>query len=368
MAQLCLDQLLSNRKTSSLILINDSIRFSALPLLYEFSQRALDTDQQIITLLTETSPTAWLQTFNNNKNKIHIIDAFSDPLGWELDSPIIYEKDTQGGGSLVRLTRLPDFERHVLPLLMDWIKKAPATLIMVDSLTPLTRISSHRTYQFVKALESLTTETIRAVVGYHADIRPMIDNKTMIHQLPPLSDSLNRLASVVMTLEQLKAPTAQTETQARLTGFVAQDTFSYLHTTSNQVTRGGVAKIEWRRKSGKVIYETNGFLLDNGRLVVVPASQLGVQEQDENEESDDDEKNNKTDTPDPTANLSFNLSLTDEQRKTKENLVLPYLKAQQVEIDGSTSSSTSSSGGAIYYEPDAADDFDDEDPDDDLDI
>ncbi|ORZ22541.1 Elongator complex protein 5 [Absidia repens] len=204
-------------------------------------------------------------------------------------------------------------------------------------------------------------------------MQPMTTKNVMMQQLPPLSDSLNRLAAVVITLDQLKAPTAQTEAQARLTGFVAQDTFSYLHITSNHVARGGVAKVEWRRKSGKVIYETNGFFVEPStrRLVVVHASQLGIQEQedDHNDGDDDDGKNKDGNTLDPTANLSFNLTLTDEQRKTKENLVLPYYKAQQVEIDGGSSSNhTPAAGGSIYYEPDAADDFDDEDPDEDLDI
>ncbi|KAI9305839.1 Elongator complex protein 5 [Cunninghamella echinulata] len=214
------------------------------------------------------------------------------------------------------------------------------------------------------------------------DMRPIPDynntNVLLQQSLPPHIDSLNRLASVIISLEPLKAPTAQSENQARLTGFVAQDTFSYLTITSNNIHRGALAKIEWRRKSGKVSYDTNGFYLDtndnNNRIKVVPTSYFGIEKEDDmdnDEENNNDKKNDKDSTPDPTANLSFNLTLTDEQRKTKEKLVLPYLKAQQIEIDGTSSSSASTStttGGAIFYEPDAADDFDDEDPDDDLDI
>ncbi|KAI8340070.1 Elongator complex protein 5 [Chlamydoabsidia padenii] len=365
MTQLCLDQLLDNKKSAPLILLNDSIQLSALPLLREFSQRTLETNHSVIALLTETSPSAWLHSIasSTQKSKVHIIDAYSDPHGWESDAPLVHEQDTKGCGSLVRLTRLSDFERHILPLVMDWTKKAPGCLIVVDALNPLANMSFYKTYRFVKALESLTTETIRIIVGHHMDSRP-----TTTQQLPPLFDSLNRLASVIITLHQLKAPTAQTESQARLTGFVAQDTFSYLHITSNHLTRGGVGKIEWRRKSGKVWYETNGFYMDTttGRLVVVLPSHLGVDDKKDQEEEDDDKVEQAA--VDPTANLSFNLTLTDEQRKTKENLVLPHFKAQQVELDGVSSPSFTSSGGSIYYEPDAADDFDDEDPDDDLDI
>ncbi len=57
--------------------------------------------------------------------------------------------------------------------------------------------------------------------------------------------------------------------------------------------------------------------------------------------------------------MSFNLSLTEEQKQARSNVVLPYMKAQV---------STMGTGGTIFYEPDAADDYDDEDPDADLDI
>lgn len=192
-------------------------------------------------------------------------------------------------------------------------------------------------------------------MGYHSDVK--LISKTGL----ALQDSLNRLGSVIIKLEALKERTAF-ETQAALTGFVPQDTFSYLTITSNCLTKGGIAHIEWRKKSGKVQYESNGFLLsDNGLLQVVAANQLTL----EKEEEPEPEAMQVDTKSDPTANLSFNLSLTDEQRKTKENLVLPFMKAQQLEVSVEEEKKSS---GLIYYDPDAADDFDDEDPDDDLDI
>ncbi|CAO3631982.1 unnamed protein product [Cunninghamella blakesleeana] len=380
-SQLCLDQLLNNKKTSSLIVINDSIQFSALPLLIEFSQRALDTypSHQVIAILTETSPSIYLQQFQNTK-QLHIIDAYTDPYGWEKN-----ENEAQpfyNCADFDHIHNINDFEKYILSNVIEWIKKSPNTTIIIDSLNPFSQISTYRTYQFLKAIESLTTETIRAIIGYHMDIRPIPDNNNsstiLLQQLPPFIDSLNRLASVNIILEALKGTTAQSENQARLTGFVVQDSFSYLTTTSNHIYRGGLAKIQWRRKSGKVSYETNGFYLDiNKKMMIVSPSYFGIENEsdmdddDDNKKKNDKDKDNNNNTPDPTANLSFNLTLTDEQRKTKEKLVLPYLKAQQIEIDdnsSTTTSSTTSSGGAIFYEPDAADDFDDEDPDEDLDI
>jgi len=57
------------------------------------------------------------------------------------------------------------------------------------------------------------------------------------------------------------------------------------------------------------------------------------------------------------SQVSFNLHLTDKQKKAKDDLVLPYL-----------SGATNNPVGTIHYHPDDRDDFDEDDPDDDLEI
>ncbi|EPB89703.1 hypothetical protein HMPREF1544_03503 [Mucor circinelloides 1006PhL] len=350
MSSLALDQLLNNKKSSSFIFINDTIRLSALPILADIGKRALVDDKSLVVLLTETSPRAWRERFPVDKqNNIYIIDCYSDPHGW--DNHVEKRMDS----NTVQVNDIKDMEKLILSPILKKVMDTPNCTILVDSITPLAMISQHRAYQLVKALESLTTDAIRLAVGYHSDVK--LISKTGL----ALQDSLNRLGSVIIKLEALKERTAF-ETQAALTGFVPQDTFSYLTITSNCLTKGGIAHIEWRKKSGKVQYESNGFLLsDNGLLQVVAANQLTL----EKEEEPEPEAMQVDTKSDPTANLSFNLSLTDEQRKTKENLVLPFMKAQQLEVSVEEEKKSS---GLIYYDPDAADDFDDEDPDDDLDI
>ncbi|EPT04276.1 hypothetical protein FOMPIDRAFT_1157338 [Fomitopsis schrenkii] len=67
--------------------------------------------------------------------------------------------------------------------------------------------------------------------------------------------------------------------------------------------------------------------------------------------------------PDPTRSVSFNLSLTDEQQRTRAQVPLPYAH------EGKPASSPSvPPPAAILYDPDSADDLDDDDPDEDLDI
>ncbi|KAJ2889587.1 hypothetical protein GGI21_006515 [Coemansia aciculifera] len=63
---------------------------------------------------------------------------------------------------------------------------------------------------------------------------------------------------------------------------------------------------------------------------------------------------------DPAANLSFNLNLTDKQRRDKAEVALPYLEARVADTAGG--------GGEIIYQLDEEDDWDEDDPDDDLEI
>ncbi|KAI9483990.1 MAG: Elongator complex protein 5 [Benjaminiella poitrasii] len=358
MTSLALELLLNNKKSSPFILISDTIRFSSLPILIDIGKRALSQDKTLIVLLTETSPKAWRERFPKIHHKnIFIVDCYSDPHGWDDDS-VQEEADT------IKVRNIKDMEKSILSPIMKKATNTPNCTILVDSISSLAMISQYRTYRLVKALESLTTDAIRLVIGFHSDIK--LDSKTGLS----LQDSLIRIASVIVKLEALKERT-HFETQAALTGFVPEDTFSYLSTTANCVTKGGIAHIEWRKKSGKVQYESNGFVLNaaNGLLDVVTTTQLtGIDEEEEKKKQEEKEKAEAMEVDaknDPTANLSFNLSLTDEQRKIKESLVLPYMKAQQLEV---TSEEVTKNSGLIYYDPDAADDFDDEDPDDDLDI
>ncbi|XP_060078246.1 elongator complex protein 5-like isoform X1 [Ylistrum balloti] len=68
---------------------------------------------------------------------------------------------------------------------------------------------------------------------------------------------------------------------------------------------------------------------------------------------------------DPAANLTFNLSLTDQEKKARSQVKLPYTYDQD-RIEATLNKSVGE--GKIFYQPDEADDFDEEDPDDDLDV
>jgi len=84
--------------------------------------------------------------------------------------------------------------------------------------------------------------------------------------------------------------------------------------------------------------------------------------------------------PDPTQNLSFNLSLSESQQRSRAEVPLPYAHeglTSHIEYiplvclfncTGQRIDMARSNTGVIFYDPDSADDIDDDDPDDDLDI
>ncbi|XP_034757072.1 elongator complex protein 5 [Etheostoma cragini] len=117
-----------------------------------------------------------------------------------------------------------------------------------------------------------------------------------------------------------------------------------------------VAKITKRSKSGKVIQDEQIFSIKDDFTVMVQGkpSQLGPKTADPKEQETD-----------PTANLTFNLRLSDTEREAKEKLALPFVFSKEKKTALLHSGPGS---GRILYEPDANDDYDQEDPDDDLDV
>ncbi|XP_036968914.1 elongator complex protein 5 [Acanthopagrus latus] len=117
-----------------------------------------------------------------------------------------------------------------------------------------------------------------------------------------------------------------------------------------------VAKLTKRSKSGKVMQDEEVFSIKEDLTVIVqsrPSHVGGRQNEAEEQETD------------PTANLTFNLRLSDTEREAKEKLALPFVFSREKKTALLHSGPGS---GRILYEPDANDDYDQEDPDDDLDV
>ncbi|KAK5848374.1 hypothetical protein PBY51_005993 [Eleginops maclovinus] len=81
-----------------------------------------------------------------------------------------------------------------------------------------------------------------------------------------------------------------------------------------------VAKITKRSKSGKVIQDEEIFRIKDDLTIVIQSksSQPGAKKADSEEQETD-----------PTANLTFNLRLSDTEREAKEKLALPFVFSKE---------------------------------------
>jgi len=107
-----------------------------------------------------------------------------------------------------------------------------------------------------------------------------------------------------------------------------------------------ILALEYRKKSGRTIKESGTLDIPSGKLSI-----LDVQTVDDQAPSGID------------FGTTFNLAMTDRQRESKEEVVLPHFSAQS----HYSAVKASESPAEIQYTLDAEDDFDDEeDVDEDL--
>lgn len=116
-----------------------------------------------------------------------------------------------------------------------------------------------------------------------------------------------------------------------------------------------VARTTKRSKSGKVFQEEELFSVQEDLTVTVHSKVSHTVQTQADPDSE----------ADPTANLTFNLHLSETEREAKEKVALPFVFSQEKK---SALLNPGQGAGRILYEPDENDDFDQEDPDEDLDV
>ncbi|KAG0202120.1 hypothetical protein BGX28_005262, partial [Mortierella sp. GBA30] len=310
----------------------------------------------IIVVCAEMAPEEFLP-LTKGKHRKAIIDCYSNPSAWTKD----FEPSLSDVASVSRQTSASSNVISIESLSLKSIRRASSIItdvilaqqpsnftIYFDSLSQFLAASVPGTFNLIRSITGLLTDSSRIIAIHHEDV-PDADS---FHPNASKPYASNSLAHIATTMIAVKSSEAIRQDQEDLrNGVVAAKEFCYL-TVHGNAWDSAVCEIEHKRKSGKVARETNAYHLGSptGELVVVNVWDV-VGDMPDIEKLDLEESQ----TSDPAANLSFNLNLTEEQRRAKNDTVLPYLKTQE-------------STGAIYYEPDAADDFDDDDPDDDLTI
>ncbi|KAI9786966.1 MAG: hypothetical protein M1839_005197 [Geoglossum umbratile] len=231
-------------------------------------------------------------------------------------------------------------------------KVAPKALLIIDTLYPLSLSHSPQLPAFFSAFLTPTTSLLAT---YHTDI-PLPP-----HPYTPTPLTLIKyLATTLLTTHSLSHVLARKAARDRSEiepVFGIGEGEGVVCGLGSNDRRGVVVEMEYRRKSGRGVMEWF-FLPSDDHPLNTTNPPPGVKEKvvlltDHPLYRIPD----NSDTPEPESSATnttttFNLGLTDKQRKAREDVVLPYYDAQG---DGGVGE-----GGRILYEMGWEDDFDEE--------
>ncbi|XP_019628065.1 PREDICTED: elongator complex protein 5-like isoform X1 [Branchiostoma belcheri] len=320
-----LQQVLEGTETSSLVVIEDCVEHDGRPVFHCFCSELAKRCASVHLFHLEKPADCFLE--GANVSKIHLHDGFSDPLLWE-------EQNRDSSEDRIDLTSAPDFLGHVKKLS---VKTSPVAVV-IDSLTPYLLhcpgyVICRALHRLLRArLDSDGVEIALVVAGFHGDLH---DDSTAV--------ALRHMATTWVQLQEgAESPTRSREGAES--------------PTQDRACFHGTCEVLHRRKSGKVIRQDEEYHISaqwslTSRVQKAPVRPAAQPDQESQ--------------VDPTANLTFNLRLTDTEKEARSRVVLPYMHHQRKKAPDKPAATP---GGQIFYQPDDVDDFDEEDPDDDLDF
>lgn len=190
---------------------------------------------------------------------------------------------------------------------------------------------------------------------YHADVPLALGPSALSEYEPHPLTVLNHLATTVLRVSSLHQAVEKRRAEDRSlpepAWGLAEGREGVLvgvkgSTGGSSGVRGVVVEMELRRRSGRAVVER--FVLEPhgsaaGAMSLLSDHPLFAAPPGAGDEQGEDED---------LAETTFNLGLTEKQRKDREGIVLPYFDAQK-DVGGGQ-------GGRILYEMGREDDFDDE--------
>lgn len=238
---------------------------------------------------------------------------------------------------------------------------AIGAVVIIDSLNALASSSPHGLASF---LSSILTPVVSLVAPYHADV-PVILPRSWNEYEPHPFTTLSHLATAILRLSSLQQEIGRQKARDRSITEpewgLGEDREGIIVGLGDkgikpEDRRGVVVDMELRRRSGRTVTEkfvlipqispasatvaslgTSKIALLTDHPVFAPAGPGDAATGQDGEEE-----------PEST----FNLGLTEKQKKDREGIVLPYFDAQ-TDIGAGE-------GGRILYEMGREDDFDDE--------
>ncbi|KAF5241582.1 hypothetical protein FAUST_3771 [Fusarium austroamericanum] len=325
---LLLQKLLNLRDGASpLTLLIDNLEQPARPILHEFVSRAKIAKTQVIFLSMVTL------------KKPQDADVFIKAMGRDLQA---VRKDL--------LNHYPAFNP-----LVDKGKPTQRAVVIIDSLNALASAAPQSLASF---LSSIITPAVSIVATYHDDVPVVLPRSFSEYEPHPLTvlchlaTAILRLSSLYQEIQRQKARNRSIQEpewglnedrEGLLVGLGEKGK------DRNEDSTGVVIFMELRRRSGRTVSEK--FILSPkgsaaaalpGKVCLLADHPMFTTPTDSGETGDGEEEPEST----------FNLGLTEKQRKDREGIVLPYFDAQ-TDIGAGE-------GGRILYEMGREDDFDDE--------
>ena len=196
----------------------------------------------------------------------------------------------------------------------------------------------------------------------HSDMPLHVHPKSMYQ--PPPQTLLQYLATTIFSVHCFAHILAQKVAKSRslaepMFGF-AEEVEGILTGLESNDQRGIAIEMEYRRKSGRAVrewfflssYATNGDRYKDSSAIFSKAKERVILLEDHplyRSESDDASAGTKEEE---AGNITFDLGLTEKQRRARDGVILPYFDAQSGQGPGE--------GGRILYDMGVEDDFDDE--------
>ncbi|PQE09473.1 histone acetylation 2 protein [Rutstroemia sp. NJR-2017a BVV2] len=348
---------------SPFTLVLDTLEQSGAPIVKEFWRRALISKSKIIFISFSTlqkrlpfAPDVFISAHNKTLSILRkeIISHLPSPT-----QPLLNQQSKS-----CQTTPNPTTLPSMLSFSFTYLTSPPETLLIIDTLAPLSQHPTHLS-PFLSSL--LLGPSISLLATHHLDLPTPTPSPT--YHPSPLT-TLLYLATAILHIHsfhhELALKRARDKSLREPLFGLAEGKEGVLMglTTPSSDTHGSIIiSLEIRRKSGRGVREMFVYtppasspslstsqppsqkalgtitLLDEHPLFATPDISLGAPETEEEGVEGD---------------VTFNLGLTEKQRRDRDGVVLPYFDAQKEGGIGS--------GGKILYEMGAEDreDFDDE--------
>lgn len=362
---LLISKLLNQRDSASpFTLVLDSLEQSAKPLVKEYIRRA-NVRPPIKLAITLGDRANMMMQAAKIKTLFVSFETLRAPPGIDIFIPTwkdgLEESDWQR--DLASHTKPPQTQRTPAPRSqnspyvysdshIDII--LAGTLIILDSLTPL---CSHSPTTLPSTLAPLLSPSTSLLAVHHLDV-PLptsLQNSAHNSYAPSPLTTLTYLATTILTLHSLPHVLARKAARDRS---VVEPSFGLGEESEGVLLgigangqEGVVLEMEHRRKSGRGVREW--YYLPSPTTSSAPSKPSAVTLlEDHPSYRSAEPTTTSAGGGEETEGTTFELGLTERQRRDREGVVLPYYDAQRGEGPGE--------GGRILYDMGSEDDFDEE--------